>query len=580
VNYGIFNTLTLVGSLGLFLYGMRVMSDNLTKLAGDKMRRIMANTTSNRLFAVLTGFGTTALVQSSSATTLMVVSFANASLLTLTESIGVIMGANIGTTVTAWIISILGFKVSMSSIAIPLIGFGFVLSLGKDKQIQRLGSFIVGFALLFIGLQFLKDAMPDLQEYPETLRTLANYTNQGFWSVLLFLGVGAMLTVILQSSSATMALTLVMCIEGWIPFTMAAAMVLGENIGTTITANIAAFIGNHQAKRVARAHFIFNIIGVLWMLTIFWWFLDTVAIITQQIEGASPLTQISSIPVGLALFHTLFNVINTSMLIGFLNLISRIVTLMVPQRDEKTTHIFEAKYLDDTSLKYPQSAIKSLLDESLHLYEKVVYKVVTHGLNVHREEIKSDLHLNDILARAKIIEIDVGRVYLNEFKNIYGRIIEYATKTQEKFKLDKKQIKAVRNILIAGSLMVEIIKDIKLLRQNINVFSNSENKYIKKQYNNLRKIILQTVRYTSQAKGNSQYKKHAKNHRKNLTKFEKKIFSSDNAINKLVANKNINNEMATSLLNDNKLAVQIAQNLLKAANILYFEQRKFDKKDS
>lgn len=579
MKYGIFDVLTLLGSLGLFLYGMKVMSDGLMQLAGDKMRRILAGATSNRFFAVFTGFIITALIQSSSATTLMVVSFANASLLTLTEAIGVIMGANIGTTVTAWLISILGFKVSMSAIAIPLVGLGFVLSLAKDKQVQYTGRFVIGFAVLLIGLQFLKDSVPDLRESPEALEFLAKYTSQGFVSVLLFLFIGTLLTVILQSSSATMALTLVMCFEGWIPFDMAAAMVLGENIGTTITANIAALVGNYQAKRAARAHFIFNIFGVLWMLLVFWLFLDVIDLITQKVEGASPLVQTAAIPVALSLFHTSFNIINTSLLIGLIPLIGKTVQWLVPKIHEKSTHISEPKYLDKTSLKYPQSAIKALLDESLHLYEKTVYKVVTHGLNVHREEIESDLEIKDIILNAKIIEIDVERVYLNKFKNIYGRIVEYATTTQEKFALDETYINAIQNILKADRLMVNIIKDLKPLRDNINTYGASDNPHIKQQYNRLRKLILQVVRYTNIAKGIENLEEYMQKSTKLKEQIDKTDVLLDGTINQLLREKKITNKMATSLLNDNSLAVRISHDLLEAAALLYLEHELFAKKE-
>jgi phosphate:Na+ symporter len=184
-------------------------------------------------------------------------------LLTLTESISVIMGANIGTTITAWLITILGFKVSMSTIALPLVGFGFIFTFFKKESLKNTGTFIIGFAVLFIGLQFLKDAVPDIKNNPDILAFLTKYTDMGYWSVLLFLFIGTLLTLIVQSSSATMALTLVMTAQGWIPFELAAAMVLGENIGTTITANIAAFVANFRAKQTARAHLIFNLIGVL-----------------------------------------------------------------------------------------------------------------------------------------------------------------------------------------------------------------------------------------------------------------------------------------------------------------------------
>ena len=283
MEYGFKDILQLLGALGVFLFGMTVMSDALLKLAGNRMRSILATMTSNRALGIFTGFFITSVIQSSSATTLMVVSFSNAGLLTLTEAISVIMGANIGTTITAWLIAILGFKVSMSAIALPLVGLGFAMTFGKGKNLKNWGNFVIGFALLFIGIQFLKEAMPDIKNNPELLSFLSQYTDLGYLSILLFLLIGTVLTVIIQSSSATMALTLIMCAQGWIPFELAAAMVLGENVGTTITANLAALVGNFQAKRTARAHLIFNLLGVVWMLVLFYPFLKFISWLTQLV---------------------------------------------------------------------------------------------------------------------------------------------------------------------------------------------------------------------------------------------------------------------------------------------------------
>jgi phosphate:Na+ symporter len=340
----IVKVLTLIGALGLFLYGMKLMSEALQKVAGNKMRQILAAMTNNRIKGVLTGILVTSTIQSSSATTVMVVSFVNAGLLSLIASIGVIMGANIGTTVTAWIIAILGFKVSLSFLSLPLIGISFPFFFSKNSTRKSWGEFIIGFAILFIGLQFLKESVPNINENPAALNFLSSFTDIGFWSVLIFIAVGTLLTIIIQSSSATMALTLVMTYNGLIPFELAAAMVLGENIGTTITANIAAVVANVSAKRSARAHLIFNMFGVVWMVAIFHYFLMAVDYFVQQRHGVSLLKtnlthndfeSVKSIyPIGLAVFHTSFNIINTLLLIGFAPLIAKIATLMVPDKSE------------------------------------------------------------------------------------------------------------------------------------------------------------------------------------------------------------------------------------------------------
>ena len=258
MNYSLLDFFTLIGSLGLFLYGMKLMSEALQKVAGEKLRTILTAMTKNRVMGVFTGILVTALIQSSSATTVMVVSFVNAGLLTLEQSITVIMGANIGTTVTAWIISLFGFKVSIATIAVPLIAVAIPFVFSSNNHRRYWGEFIIGFSLLFLGLEGLKTNAPDLNANPEMLAFVQNYTDMGYLSVLLFLFIGTLLTVIVQSSSATMAITLIMCANGWIPFELAAAMVLGENIGTTITANIAAIPANVSAKRAAFSHLIVN----------------------------------------------------------------------------------------------------------------------------------------------------------------------------------------------------------------------------------------------------------------------------------------------------------------------------------
>jgi len=348
MNYSFIDFLTLIGALGFFLYGMKVMSESLQKVAGDKMRDILAKMTSNPVKGVLTGLLITGIIQSSSATTVMVVSFVNAGLLNLIESIGVIMGANIGTTVTAWLISLLGLKINISILSLPLIGIGFPLLFSKKNKTKFWGEFIIGFAMLFMGLDFLKNSVPDINKYPEVLSFLANYTSHGVWSFLLFLGVGTVLTMIIQSSSATMALTLVMCNNGWISFDIAAAMVLGENIGTTITANLAAAVANVSAKRAARAHLMFNVMGVIWVSIFFQFFLKLIALFMLKSGGNSPFEDAHSIPIALSIFHSAFNIVNTLIFIWFTKFIALIVTKMVPQGEESEE--FRLQYIFHCSI--------------------------------------------------------------------------------------------------------------------------------------------------------------------------------------------------------------------------------------
>ena len=315
---------------------MKVMSDGIQRTAGSKLRDILRGMTRNRYLGVFTGFLITCLVQSSSATTVMVVSFANAGLLNLIESIGVIMGANIGTTITAWLIAFFGFKVKISSFALPIIAIGFPMMFAKRSTTRHFSEVLIGFALLFLGLDALKNAVPDLNENPEFLNFLSTFTNYGVLSTLLFVTVGTIITIVVQSSSAAMALTLTLLFNEVITFEIAAAMVLGENIGTTITANLAAIVANVHAKRAARAHLIFNIIGVTWLIIIFPIFIDFIQYLWSPaqnlLQSMIPDLNESQSELQLSLFHTVFNVINTTLMLGFIPLIAKLVTRLVPSR--------------------------------------------------------------------------------------------------------------------------------------------------------------------------------------------------------------------------------------------------------
>lgn len=312
-SWGIFKLLVLIGALGMFIFGMKIMSEGLQKAAGSSLRNMLGAITSNRIKGVITGLGITSVVQSSSVTTVMTVSFVNAGLMTLRQSVGVMMGANIGTTMTAWLILVFGFKVSISSYALILIAFGAPLLFFSKGKAKIWASVIIGFALLFMGLGELKDAVPELGLDSPMVQFFMDYKDKGLLGTLMFIGLGTLVTVVVQSSSAAMALTMTMVAGRVLPFEVAAAMILGENIGTTITAQLAALIGNVHAKRAARIHAIFNIIGVMWMVLVFHWFLHGIAFFMEK----DPFTDPEAGNVGIAIFHTTFNIANVVLLIWF-----------------------------------------------------------------------------------------------------------------------------------------------------------------------------------------------------------------------------------------------------------------------
>ena len=372
---GILQIFTLLGALGMFLYGMNLMSSGLQKAAGERLRGLLSAMTSNPFKGVMTGLGITSIIQSSSATTVMVVSFVNAGLLTLAQAIGVIMGANIGTTVTAWMVSWLGFKADISVLAVPLMLLGFLFSNSKIDKRKNIGELIVGFSLLFLGLSFMKDSVPDLRETPQVLEFVSSWSAHGFGSVLLFLAFGTILTLVLQSSSATMAITLIMLSMGWIPFEMACAMVLGENIGTTITANIAASVGNTQAKRAAMSHTIFNVFGVVWALILYKPFLRLVGTITENLFGLpnpaaegfvvtdSTSAEGTAALYGLSMLHTLFNLTNTLLLVWFTKWIAQAVSWIVPTPKNQEKEVFRLKYISAGPLATPELSVGQAFEE-------------------------------------------------------------------------------------------------------------------------------------------------------------------------------------------------------------------------
>ena len=364
-----FDFLTIVGSLGLFLLGMKMMSESLQNVAGDKMRNILSSMTTNRFAGVFTGLLITAIIQSSSATTVMVVSFVNAGLLPLAKSAGVILGANIGTTITAWIITLFGFKVKISILSLPLIGLAFPLMFSKSRY-KAWAEVVIGFAILFIGLDFMKSNVPDIKNNPQVLEFITNFNNLGYISILIFVLIGVILTMIIQSSSAVVALTIVMCYQGWLSFELAASMVLGDNIGTTITANISAIVANRTAKQAALIHFIFNVFGILLFLPFLMPILKMVNIFSMSFGNDSAFESVRGIPVALSIFHSFFNLLNTSIFIWFVPQLVRVAETILPIKSDED-EVFQLQYIKFGLLSTSELSLIQAKKEVIQFGEKV-----------------------------------------------------------------------------------------------------------------------------------------------------------------------------------------------------------------
>ncbi len=474
----ILNVLSVLGGLAMFLYGMALMSEGLQKSAGDRLRAFMAKMTSNGFKRVLTGTVVTCLVQSSSATTIMVVSFVNAGLLTLGNAIGVIMGANIGTTLTAWITS-LGFSVNIALFAVPMMAFGYIMHSSKKASLKNIGQFLMGFAVMYVGLTFMKDCSNAILGQYQTgmMNFFGNINGFGFGSILLFLIAGAVLTIVLQASSATMAITMLLAASGLIDFKLAVAMVLGENIGTTITANIAAAVANTSAKRAARAHTIFNIIGVIWVLILFGPIVKLICLIMEElsfynpVEASNQLALIASsgasvaaetmemyknsLLYGIAMLHTLFNVSNTLILIWFTPLIEKAVVWLVKE-PKGEAEVFRLKYISGGPLSTAELSLQEANQEIIHFAE-----ICRNGFSYVREAINEQDKdkfdsLNDKLIKYEEItdriEYEIA-TYLNEVSK--NEISQEAT---EKIKAMYKIIGEMESLGDSGESIGRILK--------------------------------------------------------------------------------------------------------------------------
>ena len=469
MEYSFYDFLKLIGSLGLFLYGMKIMSEGLQKVAGDRLRSILTAMTTNRVTGVLTGVLITALIQSSSATTVMVVSFVNAGLLTLAESISVIMGANIGTTVTAWIISIFGFKVDMAAFALPLLAIALPLIFSGKSNRKSIGEFIFGFSFLFMGLSYLKANAPDLNANPEMLAFVQNYTDMGFFSILLFLFIGTILTMIVQASAATMAITLIMCANGWISLELGAALVLGENIGTTITANLAALTANTQAKRAALAHFVFNVFGVIWVLIIFHPFMQMVNwVVDTFFQSSDPEVAISY---KLSAFHSIFNICNVCILIWGVKLIERTVCALIhPKEEDEEPRL---RFITGGMLSTAELSILQARKE-IHLFAERTHRMF--GMVQDLLHTEKDDDFNKLFSRIEKYENISDNMEL-EIANYLNQVSEGRLSSESKLQI-RAMLREVTEIESIGDSCYNLARTVNRKRQTNQDFTEKQYEHI------------------------------------------------------------------------------------------------------
>ncbi|MCD6172813.1 MAG: Na/Pi cotransporter family protein [Sulfurimonas sp.] len=552
---------TIIAGIAVFLIGMVFMEDGFKLFSGGMLESVLKSSTSSVPRAIGTGFLATAIVQSSSLISIIVISFLSAELITLSGAIGVVFGSNIGTTTTAWIVSTFGVKIKIAQFAMPMLIFGVIFRFNKHKTYQGLGNILVGLGFVFLGISFMKEGFDALKGGLD----LAEFAMEGYLGVLVYVLIGTIATIIIQSSSATMALIITALATNQILYFNALELAIGANIGTTVTAIIGSLASNQNGKRLAVAHFIFNMVTGFIAIVFLYQLADLVGFLSSKIGIAD-----DDYAMQLALFHTIFNLIGVLVVAPFT---SKLVTFLESIFVQGRRDISRARYLDKAVAEVPEVALVALRKEILHLYDNAT-EVLSHALSLHRHTYvgMGDEINKAVESSVKMIDINVDDFYEKKIKMLYGDIINYATISQENMSVEDKH--KIYSLKIACRDIVEAIKDVKILQKNVNKFLKSKNEYIKGEYNYLREEIAKTLDGIHTLKNNNSddFDVLAK-----IKLLEESLNSLDmiknGRIDKLIRNNSIETKMATSLINDSAFAYEISKNLIHVATILWIEDR-------
>jgi phosphate:Na+ symporter len=547
--------------VAILLFGMMMLEEGFNAFVQGPLQKLLKKAT-NKLYKSLgLGFAVTALLQSSSLISVITISFISAGLVGLHAGIGIIFGANIGTTATAWLVAYFGLKIKVSALAMPMLAFGILFVFQKSRSLKGIGHILAGLGFFFLGIYFMKDGF---DVYKENIN-LADYAIPGFWGLIIYTFIGVLITLILQSSSAAMALILTALAVGQITYNNSLALAIGANVGTTITAILGSLTANVAGKRLAGAHLIFNLVTGLIALVFINQLGQLVNFISMEAGVAS-----DNYTIKLSIFHTVFNVIGVVVMVPFINRLVKFLTRIFVEKPEEG--IEYPKYLNESSLAYPQTAIRTLLDESKRLFEKAIFQIVSHSLNLHTTDIKGAEKLKNVIKKStEEIEVDLENLYAQKVKTIYSKIIKYATLAQSKFPVSSGAAQAFTRIKLANRNVVEVVKEIRGLRINVLKYMGSENKYIQKEYNRLRQKISRILRevYLTRKDENPE------SHLKRLEKLKNKAMKSDalidGSLDKLIREKKITSVMATSLANDSNTVARVSQQLIEIAQLLYID---------
>lgn len=556
------NIKIILSGIAIFLIGMHFMEDGFKQFSGGILEEILEKFTSNKYKSLLTGFISTSIVQSSSLISVIIISFLSVGLISLTQATAVVFGSNLGSTTTAWIVSSFGLNIKISLYAMPLIIFGVIFRFSKQSTYIGFGNVLLGLGFIFLGISYMKDGFDTLKESID----LATYSVEGFKGLALFILIGMIITVVIQSSSAAMAIVITALVGGNILYIDAIALAIGANIGTTVTAIMGALTSNQDGKRLAFTHFVFNIITAFIALVLIYQLKDFVDILAVYF-GIDE----NNYGMKLALFHTLFNLLGIIILFPFITSIVNLSMRVI--NDDKVKKDSRPIYLNKANLKLPYNAMISIQKEVINLYDKA-QKAILHALNIHSQDL---VHKEDIdkVLNQKLIKIytNLDEIYNNNLKDLYSEIIEFSILSQEN--MTKEQHEYVTQLKTASNVIVKILKDTRDIQKNMNFYLNSKNEYVKKEYLEIKRILISTIYCVNQL--NTEVIDELETctiiqmDKDKLNDFD---FIHSGRIDNLIRNELITPKMATSLINDSITAFNICKNLFRIANILFIKDDK------
>jgi len=545
--------------IAILLFGMIMLEDGFRSFTKGPLQELLKKATNKLYKSFSVGMFITALIQSSSLISVITISFISAELITLYGGIGIIFGANIGTTATAWLVAAFGLKIKISVLAMPMLIFGAVFSFQRNDGLKGFGNVLAGLGFFFLGINFMKEGF---DTFKDTFN-LAKYAIPGFCGLIIYTLIGIAITTILQSSSATLVLILTALAANQINYEMSLALAIGANVGTTITAVLGALGANIAGKRLAGAHMIFNLVTGIVAIIFIHQLGYLVNIISENIGIAK-----NNYTLKLALFHTIFNVIGVIIMIPLIKQIEKLLYTIF--KEKQITDIEMPKYLNKAVLEYPMSALEAILNETKYLFKNATFEIISHGLNLHREDIKSDEKIKNIIKNShEEIQVDINKLYYQKVKTIYGKIIRYTSLIQSTFKSSPTIIDNLTKVKIANRKIVEIIKSTKSIHKNVTIYMNSDNGYIRKEYDKLRKKVLKVLRETYLLRKEDNPEKHLKKLYKLKKGAEEHTVFTSSHIDNLIREKLISSNMASSLINDSDIIVGIIENLIEVAELLY-----------